>query len=54
MSRFDIGCSTLDVQTRMTKDLSAEEVCALLKLEAHATCGFVRVTFIDLRSFQQG
>ena len=38
-----------DVQTRMTNDLSAEEVRALLKLEAHATCGFVRVTFVDLR-----
>ena len=31
----------------MTNDLSAEEVRALLKLEPHATCGFVRVTFIS-------
>jgi hypothetical protein len=45
MSRFDIGRSmfTFDVQTRMTNDFSAEEVRALLKLEPHATCGFVRV-----------
>jgi hypothetical protein len=31
----------------MTDDLSTEEVCALLKLEPHATCGFVRITFIS-------
>ena len=31
----------------MTNDLSAEEVRALLKLEPHATCGYVRVTFIS-------
>jgi hypothetical protein len=31
----------------MTNDLSAEEVRALLKLEPHGTCGFVRVTFIS-------
>jgi hypothetical protein len=31
----------------MTNDLSAEEVRALLKLEPHATCGFVRITFIS-------
>ena len=31
----------------MTNNLSAEKVCALLKLEAHAPCGFVRVTFIS-------
>jgi hypothetical protein len=31
----------------MTNDLSAEGVRALLKLEAHATCGFVRITFIS-------
>jgi len=27
--------------------MTAEEICALLKLEPHATCGFVRVTFIS-------
>jgi hypothetical protein len=30
----------------MIDDLTADEVRALLKLEPHATCGFVRVTFI--------
>jgi predicted cupin superfamily sugar epimerase len=31
----------------MTEDLTAEEIRALLKLEPHATCGFVRVTFMS-------
>jgi predicted cupin superfamily sugar epimerase len=31
----------------MTNDLSAEEIRAHLKLEPHAPCGFVRVTFIS-------
>ena len=31
----------------MTNDLRVEEVRALLKLEAHATCGFMRITFIS-------
>ncbi|HET6886803.1 MAG TPA: cupin domain-containing protein [Candidatus Udaeobacter sp.] len=31
----------------MTEDLTAEEVRALLKLEPHATWGFVRVTFVS-------
>jgi hypothetical protein len=38
----------------MTNDLSAEEVCALLKLDAQATCGFVRVTFIDYARSSKG
>ncbi len=38
----------------MTNDLSAEEVCALLKLEPHATCGFVRVTFISNQRIAPG
>jgi uncharacterized protein len=38
----------------MTNDLSAEEVCALLKLEAHVTCGFVRVTFISNQRIAPG
>jgi len=50
----------------MIDDLTAGEVRGRLKLEPHATCGFVRVTFIsekrlakyrdvadDLRAFQQ-
>src|SRR5213083_327666 len=38
----------------MTNDLTAEEVRQLLKLEPHATCGFVRVTFISKRRIAQG
>jgi hypothetical protein len=30
----------------MINDMTAEEIRALLKLEPHATCGFVRVTFV--------
>jgi predicted cupin superfamily sugar epimerase len=38
----------LDVQEKqMTENLTAEEVRALLELEPHATCGFVRVTFVS-------
>jgi uncharacterized protein len=38
----------------MTNDLSAEEVRAVLKLESHATCGFVRVTFISNQRIAPG
>jgi len=38
----------------MTNDLSAEEVRALLNLERHATCGFVRVTFISNQRIAPG
>jgi predicted cupin superfamily sugar epimerase len=38
----------------MTNDLSAEEICALLKLEPHATCGFVRITFISNQRIAPG
>src|SRR5436309_10230503 len=51
---FDVRRSTFDVQTRMTNDLNAEEVRALLKLEPHATCGFVRVTFISNQRIAPG
>src|SRR6476646_7345275 len=54
MSRLDVRCSTFDVQTQMTNDLSAEEVRALLKLEPHATCGFVRITFISNQRIAPG
>jgi uncharacterized protein len=33
----------------MTGDLTAEEVRAILQLEPHATCGFVRITFVSQR-----
>jgi uncharacterized protein len=38
----------------MIDDLTAEEVRRLLKLEPHATCGFVRVTFISDRHIIPG
>jgi uncharacterized protein len=31
----------------MINEMTADEIRALLKLEPHATCGFVRVTFIS-------
>lgn len=39
---------------RMTNDLTAEEIRSLLKLEPHATCGFVRVTFISNQRIAAG
>src|SRR6267154_5032815 len=38
----------------MTNDLSAEEIRALLKLEPHAACGFVRITFISNQRIAPG
>ena len=38
----------------MTNNLSADEIRALLKLEPHATCGFVRVTFISNQRIAPG
>ena len=38
----------------MNGDLTAEDVRALLKLEPHATCGFVRVTFVSQTRIAQG
>ena len=38
----------------MTNDLTAAEIRALLKLEPHATCGFVRVTFISNQRIAPG
>ena len=54
LSELDVRCLTFDVQTRMTNDLSAEEIRALLKLEPHATCGFVRITFISNQRIAPG
>lgn len=53
-SILDVRCSTLDVQTPMTNDLSAEEIRAFLQLEPHATCGFVRVTFVSNEQIAPG
>ena len=47
---FDARSST----QQMTNDLTAEEVRALLNLEPHATCGFVRVTFISNQRIAPG
>src|SRR5438874_11819399 len=41
-------------QKQMTDDLTAEEIRALLKLEPHATCGFVRVSFISKKHIAPG
>src|SRR5213083_656963 len=38
----------------MTGGLTADEVRQLLKLEPHATCGFVRVTFISNQRIAPG
>ena len=38
----------------MIDDVTADEVRGLLKLEPHATCGFVRVTFISEKRIAPG
>ena len=38
----------------MTAELSADEIRSLLQLEANATCGFVRVTFVSPRAVGPG
>lgn len=38
----------------VTGEIGAEEICRLLGLEASATCGFVRVTFVSPRSIGPG
>jgi predicted cupin superfamily sugar epimerase len=44
-----------DVQAKqMIEDLTAEEIRALLRLELHATCGFVRVTFVSEKRIAPG
>ena len=51
---LDVRRSTFDVQTPMANDLTAAEIRELLKLEPHATCGFVRVTFISNQRIAPG
>jgi predicted cupin superfamily sugar epimerase len=41
-------------QKPMSDDLTADEIRALLKLEPHATCGFVRVSFISNKQIAPG
>ena len=38
----------------MINDMTAGEIRALLKLEPHATCGFVRVTFMSKKWIAAG
>ena len=38
----------------MTGDLTADEICRLLELERHATCGFVRLTFTSEQMIAPG
>ena len=43
-----VAKAEFDVQAKpMINEMTADEIRALLKLEPHATCGFVRVTFIS-------
>jgi uncharacterized protein len=43
-----------DKLTRMANELTADDVRALLKLEPHATCGFVRLTYVSAQSIAPG
>jgi hypothetical protein len=38
----------------MADELTAEQICALLKLEPNATCGFVRNTYLSDQSIPAG
>jgi uncharacterized protein len=38
----------------MADELTAEQICALLKLEPNATCGFVRNTYLNNQSIPAG
>jgi uncharacterized protein len=38
----------------MTDELTANEICTLLKLEPNATCGFVRLTFVSAQTIAVG
>jgi len=40
--------------TQVPNELTADEVRTLLKLEPHATCGFVRVTFMSKERIAPG
>jgi predicted cupin superfamily sugar epimerase len=37
-----------------SSDLTADEICKLLDLEPNATCGFVRVTYVDKKMIAPG
>src|SRR5262249_60950606 len=38
----------------MADELTADEIRTLLKLEPHATCGFVRITYLSPQSIAAG
>jgi predicted cupin superfamily sugar epimerase len=38
----------------MIGELSSEEICSLLNLEPHATCGFVRISLVSRQSIAAG
>jgi len=38
----------------MADELTADEIRSLLKLEPHATCGFVRITYLSPQSIAAG
>jgi len=40
--------------TPLHSDLTADELLKLLQLEANATCGFVRVSFVSKHSIGKG
>jgi hypothetical protein len=52
---LDVRILIPDVQPKqMIIDMTAEEIRAFLKLELHATCGLVRVTFVSEKSIAPG
>ena len=54
-ARANFRSWAFDVQQKqMIDDLTAEEIRTLLKLEPHATCGFVRVSFISKKYIAPG
>jgi hypothetical protein len=38
----------------MADELTADEIRSLLKLEPHATCGFVRISYLSPQSIATG
>jgi uncharacterized protein len=44
----------LNIKKQMIDDLTADEIRTLLNLQPHATCGFVRVTFISNQRIAPG
>ncbi len=51
---FAFAQSGQSAVTAMANDMTAEEVRALLKLEPHPTCGYVRITYIGQMNIPAG